>query len=47
MPIQAAAAKGMAVREKGILHIEDVDIVDGTPLVDLKPYVPTLWLTKR
>ena len=23
------------------LHIEDVDIVDGTPLLDLKPYVPT------
>lgn len=22
------------------LHIEDVDIVDGTPLLDLKPYVP-------
>lgn len=24
-----------------ILHIEDVDVVDGTPLLDLKPYVPT------
>lgn len=47
MPIQAAAAKGMAVREEGILHIEDVNIVDGTPLLDLKPYLPTLWLTKR
>ena len=23
-----------------LLHIEDVDIVDGTPLLDLKPYVP-------
>ena len=23
-----------------ILHIEDVDIVDGTPLLDIKPYVP-------
>jgi len=22
------------------LHIEDVDIVDGTPLLDIKPYVP-------
>ncbi len=22
------------------LHIEDVDILDGTPLVDIKPYVP-------
>ena len=24
------------------LHIEDVDILDGTPLLDLKPYVPAL-----
>ena len=23
-----------------ILHIEDVDMVDGTPLLDIKPYVP-------
>ena len=22
------------------LHVEDVDIVDGTPLLDIKPYVP-------
>jgi tRNA-Thr(GGU) m(6)t(6)A37 methyltransferase TsaA len=26
--------------EKNILHIQDVDIVDGTPLLDIKPYVP-------
>lgn len=26
--------------EKNILHISDVDIVDGTPLLDIKPYVP-------
>ncbi len=26
--------------EKNILHIRDVDIVDGTPLLDIKPYVP-------
>jgi tRNA-Thr(GGU) m(6)t(6)A37 methyltransferase TsaA len=26
--------------EKSILHIQDVDIVDGTPLLDIKPYVP-------
>ncbi len=25
--------------EDNILHIEDVDIVDGTPLLDIKPYV--------
>ena len=42
--------------EKNILHIEDVDIVDGTPLLDIKPYVPefdrrevekTGWLEKK
>ncbi len=27
--------------DQGILHIEDVDVVDGTPLLDIKPYVPT------
>jgi tRNA-Thr(GGU) m(6)t(6)A37 methyltransferase TsaA len=26
--------------EENILHIEDVDIVDGTPVLDIKPYVP-------
>ena len=25
--------------EGNILHIHDVDIVDGTPLLDIKPYV--------
>jgi len=26
--------------EKNILHIRDIDIIDGTPLLDVKPYVP-------
>ena len=26
--------------EGNILHVENVDIVDGTPLLDIKPYVP-------
>ncbi len=26
--------------EGGVLHVESVDIVDGTPLLDVKPYVP-------
>jgi len=26
--------------EGNILHIQDLDIVDGTPLLDIKPYVP-------
>lgn len=41
---------------ENILHIEDVDIVDGTPLLDIKPYIPEFdihevessgWLTKK
>ena len=45
------------VRVEGpVLHVEDVDIVDGTPLLDIKPYVPlfdgrqdvkTGWLADR
>jgi tRNA-Thr(GGU) m(6)t(6)A37 methyltransferase TsaA len=45
------------VRLEGtILHIEDIDIVDGTPLLDIKPYVPEFditggkklgWLSKK
>jgi tRNA-Thr(GGU) m(6)t(6)A37 methyltransferase TsaA len=27
-------------RDDNVLHIENVDILDGTPLLDLKPYVP-------
>ncbi|MBA7689458.1 tRNA (adenine(37)-N6)-methyltransferase [subsurface metagenome] len=26
--------------EGNMLHIQDLDIVDGTPLLDIKPYVP-------
>ena len=26
--------------EGGVLHIQSVDILDGTPLLDIKPYVP-------
>jgi len=42
--------------EGNTLHIQDVDIVDGTPLLDIKPYVPefdtseverTGWLEKN
>lgn len=42
--------------ENNILYIQDVDIVDGTPLLDIKPYVPEFdskedikigWLEKR
>jgi tRNA-Thr(GGU) m(6)t(6)A37 methyltransferase TsaA len=39
-----------------VLHVQDLDIIDGTPLLDIKPYVPgfdqrevwkTGWLEKR
>jgi tRNA (adenine37-N6)-methyltransferase len=26
--------------KNNVLHIEDIDILDGTPLIDVKPYVP-------
>jgi tRNA-Thr(GGU) m(6)t(6)A37 methyltransferase TsaA len=41
--------------EDGVLHIQNIDIIDGTPLLDIKPYVPefdapmevrTGWLEK-
>jgi tRNA-Thr(GGU) m(6)t(6)A37 methyltransferase TsaA len=41
--------------EDGVLHIQNVDILDGTPLLDIKPYIPefdalvevrTGWLEK-
>ncbi len=28
--------------EGATLHIEEVDLVDGTPVLDIKPYVPQL-----
>ncbi len=35
--------------EGRVLHIEDVDIVNGTPLLDIKPYIPDIdaFRTKR
>jgi len=42
--------------EDAVLHISDVDILDGTPLLDIKPYVPAFddrvnakigWLTGK
>lgn len=41
--------------EGDVIHVADVDVVDGTPLLDLKPYVPEFdvreterigWLSK-
>jgi len=38
-PIGLSTVRLLALRG-GTLDIEDVDMVDGTPLLDLKPYVP-------
>jgi tRNA-Thr(GGU) m(6)t(6)A37 methyltransferase TsaA len=28
-------------REGRVLHVEGIDVLDGTPLLDIKPYVPS------
>ncbi len=33
--------------EQNMLYVEDVDIVDGTPLLDIKPYVPSLTVEEK
>ncbi len=38
-PVGLSIVRLVAVR-KNILDIENVDIVDGSPLLDIKPYVP-------
>lgn len=38
-PIGISVVRLLKIR-KNILYIEDVDIVDKTPLLDIKPYVP-------
>jgi tRNA-Thr(GGU) m(6)t(6)A37 methyltransferase TsaA len=38
-PIGLSVVKLNSV-EDNILHIENVDMLDGTPLLDIKPYVP-------
>jgi tRNA-Thr(GGU) m(6)t(6)A37 methyltransferase TsaA len=54
-PIGISVVK-LARREGNILEIEDVDVLDGTPLLDIKPYVSEFdlrngtrlgWLEKR
>jgi len=43
-PIGISVVKLVRV-EGNVLHIEDIDIVDGTPLLDIKPYVPEFEIT--
>jgi tRNA-Thr(GGU) m(6)t(6)A37 methyltransferase TsaA len=53
-PIGLSVVKLVRV-DQNVLHLENVDILDGTPLLDIKPYVPefdhqpeihTGWLEK-
>jgi len=38
-PIGLSVVKLMSI-QGNVLHVENVDVLDGTPLLDLKPYVP-------
>ncbi len=38
-PIGISAVRLIKVK-KNILYVRDLDILDGTPLLDIKPYVP-------
>lgn len=54
-PIGISTVKLLSV-ENHVLFVENLDIIDGTPLLDIKPYVPEFdkkeivkigWLTKN
>lgn len=54
-PIGLSIVKLVEIKEN-IIEIENVDIIDGTPLIDIKPYVPEMdapenckigWLTNH
>ncbi len=38
-PIGISAVRLLAVQDN-VLEVEDIDVLDGTPLLDIKPYVP-------
>jgi tRNA-Thr(GGU) m(6)t(6)A37 methyltransferase TsaA len=39
-PIGISTVRLLSVQDGGVLEVADVDILDGTPLLDIKPYVP-------
>ena len=54
-PLGISVVRLLKIR-KNILYIQDVDVVEGTPLLDIKPYVPDFdirsvnkigWLKRR
>lgn len=38
-PIGLSSVRLVAI-EGNVLHVEEIDVLDGTPLLDLKPYAP-------
>ena len=45
-PIGLSVVRLLAI-EDNVLHLANVDILDGTPLLDIKPYVPAFDRPKR
>jgi tRNA-Thr(GGU) m(6)t(6)A37 methyltransferase TsaA len=40
-PISISACKILSIDGR-LIHVDDIDAFDGTPVVDIKPYVPRL-----
>jgi tRNA-Thr(GGU) m(6)t(6)A37 methyltransferase TsaA len=34
-------------KRSNVLHVQGIDVIDGTPLLDIKPYVPDFSPTER
>jgi tRNA-Thr(GGU) m(6)t(6)A37 methyltransferase TsaA len=45
-PIGLSVVRLLAIQDN-VLHLANVDILDGTPLLDIKPYVPAFDRPKR
>ena len=45
-PIGLSVVRLLAI-EDNVLHLANVDVLDGTPLLDIKPYVPAFDWPKR
>jgi len=46
MLAEVVCIKDKFMVKENILYIQDGDIVDGTPLLDIKPYVPEFAIRK-
>jgi tRNA-Thr(GGU) m(6)t(6)A37 methyltransferase TsaA len=44
-PIGLSIVRLKSIRN-GVLHVQELDVVDGTPLLDIKPYVPRIDVRK-